>query len=75
MDIERESYFSISISSTLQVKRGQLAAPLTTHLYEGRVFWPGLQPLFHCDTQLLQDRETETGLAHVGLLVEVIRSF
>lgn len=38
------------------------------------MFGPVVQPLLHCDAQLLQDGETERGLAHVGLLVEVVGS-
>lgn len=48
---------------------------VVTHLYECRVIGPVLQSLLNRDTQLLEDREAESGLHQIGMLVEVIGTF
>ena len=43
-----------------------------SHLQQGRVLGPLLQPLVHGGPELLHGGQAGPGLAHVGLLVEVV---
>lgn len=67
---------ALRFSLIINVSEMPLAAECgSTDLDESRVLRPVLQSLINCNVQLLQDRKTETGLFHVGLMVEIIGSF